>query len=117
MAGEAQPRRHLLKVFLTVILALALTVLVASLVFRHQVTQERARVLDGVTPGMPFQQADAALRARGRAATDEEAREFAFEERPPLGRYAHYSSGILMIRVDQKDGLVRSIEAETVEFK
>jgi hypothetical protein len=114
-------RRKVLRTFLTtlfvVALAAVLAILTASLVFNYQMNQQRARVLEGVTPGTPFQQVDAALRQRGRQVTEEEAAAMAFEARPPQGRYAYYWAEWLMIRVDEKDGVVRSIEAETVEFK
>jgi hypothetical protein len=116
MADRRKARRVILAVGCTVALAVALSVVVARSVFEHQLDQERVRTLDGVRPGAPFQQVDAALRQRGRLATDEEAREFAFPDRPPNGRYVHYSSGVLMIRIDEKDGVVGSVEAEKVEF-
>jgi hypothetical protein len=114
-------RRKVLRTFLTtlfvVALAAVLAILTASLVFNYQMNQQRARVLEGITPGTPFQQVDAALRQRGRQAPEEEAAALAFEARPPQGQYVYYIAELLMIRVDQKDGVVRSIEAETVEFK
>ena len=114
-------RRRVPRSFLTTLVLLALgaglALFAARLAFNYELNRQRARVLDGVTPGAPFQQVDAALRQRGRQVTEEEAAAFAFDARPPQGRYAYYWAEWLMIRVDQKDGVVRSIEAEKVEFK
>lgn len=117
MASPRQLPRTFLTTLVVLVLAALLAIFTARLVFKYELNRQRARVLEGITPGAPFQQVDAALRQRGRQATEEEAAAFAFEARPPQGRYAYYWAHLLMIRVDEKDGVVRSIEAEKVEFK
>src|SRR5687767_233525 len=100
------------RIALAVVLALVLGAALVLVVVRLLPHRQRAELLQGVTVGAPFQQVDGALRQRGRRATAEEANAFAFNGRPPQGQYAHYWAGMWMIRVDQKDGVVLSVEAE-----
>ena len=109
-------RRIALALVLTLVLGAALAPVVGRFVLRYE-DRHRAEFLQGATVGSPFQQVDGALCQRGRRATAEEANALAFDGRPPQGRYAYYLAGILMIRVDQKDGVVMSVEAEKVEYK
>ena len=109
-------RRPLIFAALVAVVATVASLAAVNLAVRASIKRRRQE-LQSQWIGMPADRAIGTLAKRGRRFTDTEARDLEFPNRPPVGSYVYLWVDFLMVRIDHKDNVVLTLEAEKIEFK